>query len=133
MRKSVEISKNGSIRKKFSEVLKYKHLYILLLPTLLFYIIFCYAPMFGAVIAFQKYSITKGILGSKFIGLANFLDFINDYNFWRLLKNTISINVLNLVFGFPIPIIFALLLNEIRNLKFKKMVQTITYLPHFFL
>lgn len=115
----------------WSRILKYKHIYIILLPTILFYLIFRYLPMFGNVIAFQKFSITKGILGSPFVGLKNFADFIGNYKFWQLLRNTISINVLNLVFGFPAPILLALLLNEIRCTWYKKTVQTITYMPHF--
>lgn len=118
-------------KRRIHTLLKYKHIYLILLPTLLFYAIFCYAPMFGTVIAFQKFSITKGILGSRFVGLANFKDFLTNYKFWQLLRNTLSINVLGLVFGFPAPIIFALLLNEIRAEKFKKITQTITYMPHF--
>lgn len=118
-------------KRRIDTLLKYKHIYLILLPTLLFYAIFCYAPMFGTVIAFQKFSITKGILGSRFVGLANFKDFLTNYKFWQLLRNTLSINVLGLIFGFPAPIIFALLLNEIRSSWFKRITQTITYMPHF--
>lgn len=110
---------------------KYRQVYLMLLPTLILYALLCYAPMFGTVIAFQKYSITKGILGSKFIGLGNFIDFLSNYKFWQLMRNTIMLNLYNLVFGFSAPIIFALLLNEIRNERFKRTVQTITYMPHF--
>ena len=112
-------------------ILKYKDIYLLLLPTLLFYLIFCYVPMFGTVIAFQDYKITKGILGSDFVGLQNFVDFLSNYKFWQLLRNTLTINLWGLVFTFPAPIIMALMLNEVKNLRFKKSVQTITYLPHF--
>ena len=112
-------------------ILKNKHIYIILLPAIVFYLIFCYAPMGGLVIAFQKFSITKGILGSPWVGFKNFQSFLSDYNFWRLLRNTLMINFWELLFGFPAPIIFSLLLNEIRKDKFKKTVQTITYMPHF--
>ena len=81
--------------------------------------------------AFQKYSITKGIFGSEFVGLKNFKSFLTAYNFWQVLKNTLLINIYDLIFGFPAPIIFALLLNEIRQKKFKRLVQTASYLPHF--
>lgn len=108
-----------------------KHIYILLLPAILFYVIFHYIPMFGTVIAFQDYSVTKGILGSKWVGFKNFLDFFRNYKFGELLVNTLRINIMQLAIGFPTPIVFALLLNELRNLKFKKAVQTITYMPHF--
>ncbi len=118
-------------RQRFGTLLKYKHIYLILLPTLLFYLLFHYGPMFGAVIAFQKFSITKGILGSRWVGLDNFVDFLSNYKFWQLLRNTLSINLLGLVFGFPAPIILALLLNEVQAQRFKKAVQTITYMPHF--
>ena len=122
------VAKKKSLLKR---MLEYKHIYIILLPTLLYFIIFKYAPMFGNIIAFQDYKITKGILGSEFVGLKNFVDFLTNYKFTELLKNTISINLLNLALGFPAPILLALLLNEVKNLKFKKSVQTITYMPHF--
>ncbi len=115
----------------WKEVKKHKSIYLIFLPTLLFYLIFRYLPMFGTVIAFQDYSITRGIFGSKFVGLENFRNFLTSYNFVRLLRNTLVINGLNLVIGFPLPIILALLLNEIKNLRFKKSIQTITYLPYF--
>ena len=115
----------------WNRIMRYKHIYIILFPTLLFYLIFCYAPMFGAVIAFQKFSITKGFLDSPFVGLENFRNFLNNYKFWQLMRNTLSINVLGLIFAFPAPIIFALLMNELRCQWFKKTVQTITYMPHF--
>lgn len=120
-------------RKKslWKEVLECKHLYIILLPAVLYYAIFCYAPMGGLVIAFQKYSVTRGILDSAWVGLENFKSFLSDIYFWRLLKNTLLINFWSLIFGFPAPIILALLLNEIKNKRFKKAVQTITYMPHF--
>ena len=81
--------------------------------------------------AFQKYSLTKGIWGSKWIGLDNFRSFLSTYNFWNLMRNTLLISVYNIVVNFPAGIILALLLNEVRNLKFKKLVQTVTYMPHF--
>lgn len=120
-------------RKKslWKEVLECKHLYIILLPAVLYYAIFYYAPMGGLVIVFQKYSVTRGILDSAWVGLENFKSFLSDIYFWRLLKNTLLINFWSLIFGFPAPIILALLLNEIKNKRFKKAVQTITYMPHF--
>ena len=106
-------------------------IYILLLPILLYFLIFRYIPMFGNIIAFQDYSITRGILNSRFVGLKNFTDFLSSYKFWTLMRNTLSISLLEILFGFPSPIIFALLLNEVKHLRFKKSVQTITYMPHF--
>ncbi len=115
----------------WKEIKKHKSIYMIFLPTLLFYIIFLYAPMFGNVIAFQNYSITRGIFGSKFVGLKNFIDFLTNYKFFQLLRNTLVINIMGLVFSFPAPIILALLLNEVHSLKFKKLVQTVTYMPYF--
>ena len=112
-------------------IAKYKHIYIILLPVLLYYLIFCYLPMAGNIMAFQKYSITKGIFRSKFVGLANFKSFLTAYNFWQVMRNTLLINIYDLAIGFPAPIILALLLNEVRHIRFKKAVQTITYMPHF--
>ncbi|MBQ8525455.1 MAG: sugar ABC transporter permease [Clostridia bacterium] len=125
---SVQPLHKKSLLKRMAE---YKHIYIILLPTLLYYLIFKYIPMFGNVIAFQKYSITKGIFESRFVGMKNFVDFLTNYKFWELLRNTLSINFYDLLFGFPAPILLALLLNEVRVLWFKKSVQTITYMPHF--
>lgn len=105
--------------------------YLMFLPTLLFYLIFMYIPMSGNIIAFQNYTTAKGILGSKFVGLENFVDFLTNYKFFSLLKNTLVINLLGLLITHPAPIILALLLNEVRNAKFKKTVQTITYMPYF--
>ena len=113
------------------KICKNKHIYILLLPALITYFLFYYVPMGGLVIAFQKFSITKGIFKSPYVGFENFKNFLSDVYFWRLLKNTLTINLLKLLIGFPIPIIFALLLNEINSNKFKKVVQTVTYMPHF--
>ena len=121
----------GRNKTTWQRMLEYKHIYIILLPTLLYYLIFKYIPMFGNIIAFQKYSITKGFLASRFVGFGNFVEFLTNYKFWELLRNTLSINFYNLLFGFPAPIILALLLNEVRNYRFKKSVQTITYMPHF--
>lgn len=115
----------------WADIKKRKNIYIMLIPILLYYIIFYYVPMFGNVIAFQDYKITKGILDSRFVGFKHFSTFLHDFYFWRLLRNTIVINLYNLVFSFPTPIILALLLNEVHNKTFKKCVQTITYMPHF--
>ena len=103
----------------------------MVIPVLLYYIIFCYKPMYGAVIAFQDYSVADGIMGSPWVGMKHFKDFVMEPDFWRLIKNTLAISIYGLIFGFPAPIIFALLLNEIRQKKFKRLVQTASYLPHF--
>lgn len=106
-------------------------LYILALPVLVFYIIFCYKPMYGAVIAFMDYTPASGIGGSEWVGLDNFIRFFTSPYFGRLMKNTLLLSIYSIAFGFPAPIILALLLNEVRNARFKRFSQTITYLPHF--
>lgn len=103
----------------------------MIVPCALFTLVFSYLPMGGIIMAFQDYNIFKGFFGSRFVGLKQFEQFFLDPNVLLALKNTMGMNVLGLVLGFPIPIIFALLLNEMRNLRFKKLTQTISYLPHF--
>ena len=115
----------------WKQIKKHKTVYLIFLPTLLFYFIFMYIPMFGTVIAFQDYSIARGFLRSEFVGFENFVDFLTNYKFFQLLRNTLVINGLNLLIGFPAPIILALMLNEVRSLRFKKSIQTITYMPYF--
>lgn len=108
-----------------------KYNYLLLLPAIIYYVTFHYAPMYGAQIAFRDYYVTKGILGSTWVGFKYFEQFFTSYYFSRLLTNTVLLSGYNILFGFPAPILLALLLNEVRNELFKKTVQTITYLPHF--
>jgi putative aldouronate transport system permease protein len=103
----------------------------MLLPVLLYYLVFHYLPMYGAVIAFQDFNLVKGVFGSAWVGLQNFQDFFSSVYFSRLIFNTVAINVLDVVFGFPAPIILALLINELRWNPFRRLVQTVTYLPHF--
>ena len=113
------------------DLVKNYGLYLLLVPAILFYTLFCYKPHYGAIIAFKRYVPTKGIIASPWVGLTHFEAFFGSYYFWRLLRNTLTISLSSLVIGFPAPIIFALLLNELRSERFKKIVQTVTYLPHF--
>lgn len=108
-----------------------KSLYLLVLPVVIFYVLFHYKPMYGAIIAFKDYTPRLGVTGSPWVGFDNFTRFFNSVYFERLMRNTISLSLSNLLFGFPAPIILALLLNEVRNKRFKKLTQTITYLPHF--
>lgn len=108
-----------------------KYKYLLILPVLIFLAIFAYKPMYGLIIAFKNYRPRLGIEGSKWVGLLNFQNFFTDVYFVRLLRNTLSISLLTIIFGFPAPILLALLLNEVRNTKFKRTVQTITYMPYF--
>ncbi len=106
-------------------------LYLLVLPVLLFYVLFAYKPMYGALIAFKDYTPALGFADSPWVGFDNFKRFFDGIYFGRLMKNTILLSFYNLIFGFPAPVILALLLNEVRNQKFKRLTQTITYLPHF--
>lgn len=108
-----------------------RYLYALSIPFLLYYLIFHYGPMSGLLMAFQDFSIVDGIWGSPFNGIENFVRFFESQYFWRLIKNTFLLSIYNLVWAFPAPLILALLLNEVRNEKFKRTVQTVTYLPHF--
>ena len=106
-------------------------LHAFMLIPLIYIIIFAYVPMFGLQIAFKNYTIRAGVFGSPWAGFRHFETFFNSFHFWRSLRNTIVISLYSLCVGFPIPIIFALLMNLVRNLRFRKVVQTVTYLPHF--
>jgi len=106
-------------------------IYLMLLPVVTYYILFHYMPMYGAQIAFKNFDVNQGIWGSPFTGFRHFLSFFNSYYFKRLITNTILLSGLDILFGFPAPIILALLLNEVKKLRFKKIVQTVSYLPHF--
>lgn len=109
----------------------YRALYLLLLPGLLYFALFKYVPMAGVVVAFKQYNLSLGIWDSKWIGFDNFSTFFNGVYFWQILRNTLLISLYKLLFGFPAPIILALLLNEIQMNGYKKFVQTVTYMPHF--
>lgn len=119
--------KSGTIR----NMREYWQAYIIFLPVLIWFIVFCYAPMGGLVIAFKKFSVLKGISASPWVGWANFSQLFSTPTFITSIKNTLIISLLNLFIGFPIPIIFAVLLDEQKNLRYKKIVQTVSYLPHF--
>lgn len=117
---------------QFTKVLnRDKYLLLLILPVLLYYFVFHYIPMYGVIIAFKNFKPLKGILGSAWVGFDYFTMFFKSVYFWRLLKNTLLLSLYSLLWGFPIPILFALLLNELKEGIFKKSVQTISYLPHF--
>lgn len=106
-------------------------LFLIAIPGILFYILFAYMPIYGAIIAFKDYSPGLGIMGSPWVGLKHFKDFFSDVYFGRAVKNTIILNFYLIVFGFPAPVILALLLNELKLKHFKRTVQTISYMPHF--
>jgi len=111
---------------------KHKYLYLFFaLPVVIYFVVFKYVPLYGLQIAFKDFKTGRGIWGSEWVGLKHFTDFFGNIYFWRLISNTLRISLLGLVLGFPAPIIFALLLNEVRHKFFKKTIQTLTYLPHF--
>lgn len=118
----------GRIKK---ELFINRYLYILAVPVVLYYLLFCFGPMSGVIIAFKNYQLSEGIFGSEWVGFKYFKEFFKGMYFTRTLRNTLLISLYDIIFGFPIPIVFALMINEIENLKFKKLVQTATYLPHF--
>lgn len=107
------------------------HLYLMVLPALVYVLVFLYGPMYGVQLAFKDFSAMKGVWGSEWIGFDNFSRFFKGYNFWPLIGNTFGISLYQLLIGFPAPIILALLLNEIRSVKYKKVIQMVTYAPHF--
>lgn len=109
----------------------YRLFYLMMLPGLLYFAVFRYLPMFGLVIAFKDYDIFKGIWASQWVGLKNFRELFHSSDFWNVLTNTLKISFAKIVIGFPIPIILAILLNEMRSVRFKKVIQTLLYLPHF--
>lgn len=132
------IKTNASTQKRLSlgqrltiDLKRNKELYLLIIPVVAYYIIFHYGPIYGASIAFKQFVPAKGILGSPWVGFQHFRDFFESFYFWRLLRNTLTISITSILFGFPAPIILALLINELRSRVFSRTVQTITYMPHF--
>ncbi|WP_409344753.1 ABC transporter permease [Paenibacillus sp. MBLB4367] len=115
----------------WSDLLRDKYLFLLALPGIAYFILFKYLPIGGLLIAFQNYSPYFGILKSEWVGLAHFQRFFSNDDFYMLLRNTLVINLLNLTFFFPFPIVLSLLLNELRSMAFKRTVQSIIYIPHF--
>ena len=118
-------------REKKKSVWKNWQLYIMCLPAVIYFLIFAYKPMYGIIIAFKNYSMRKGIMGSPWIGFGNFERLFSSYWFPIILKNTLTLSGLTLILGFPIPILLALILNEVQNSRFRKGFQTISYAPHF--
>jgi len=133
--KSVQIRSRRPLAQRFVRALnRDKYLYLIMLLPAVYYILFCYYPMYGVTLAFKQYKPKLGILGSPWAsqnGMKYVLQVVNDPYFWTVFKNTIVLNLTNLVISFPAPIILALLLNEVASSKYKRIVQTITYLPHF--
>lgn len=104
---------------------------VLCLLPVTYYIVFHYLPMYGVQIAFKNYVAALGITGSPWVGFRQFERFFNSYQFWPLIRNTLSLSISQLIFGFPIPILLAIMLNQLKQYRFKKFVQTVTYCPHF--
>lgn len=119
------------LKQMWSGIARDKFLYVLALPGLLYFLIFKYVPMWGIVISFQNYSPYQGVLGSPWVGFEHFQRFFANPDFYTLFRNTMAINVLSLVFFFPLPILLSLMLNEVRTMVYKKIIQSIVYLPHF--
>lgn len=124
-------SRQAALHKKLRLAANNWQIYLLILPGLIYYLIFVLGPVWGLSIAFLDYDAFRGMAASKFVGLENFIDFFEDRNFIPMLRNTLVISLMNLVFYFPAPIVLALLLNEVRSERFKRINQTIVYLPHF--
>ena len=123
------------LNKKWNMFIRYirnnYQIYFLMLPAIIFIFIFHYIPMYGVQIAFRNFTFKSGIWGSEWAGLVHFKRFITGPNFWPLIRNTLAIKIYSLIFGFPVPILLALMLNEVRMKKFKKTIQMLSYIPHF--
>ncbi|WP_079914107.1 sugar ABC transporter permease [Paenibacillus sp. 32352] len=118
-------------RKLGLDIKRDRYLYLMALPGIVFFLIFKYVPMWGIVIAFQNYSPFGGVSHSPWVGLEHFQRFFSTTDFWLLFRNTLAINVLNLLFFFPLPILVSLMLNELRSVIYKRFIQSVIYLPHF--
>ena len=135
MSPQASVREKGNTRKKIADlrhrIRMDRGLVLLSILPLAYFIIFKYVPIYGLLIAFKDFSPVRGILGSEWVGLKWFLQFFSSHYFSRLIRNTLLISVYSLIFGFPVPIAFALLLNEVKNASYKRIVQTVSYLPHF--
>ena len=130
MKSKLKAVKPKAGKKLTTRIWKCKEYYLMLLPATIYVLLFCYAPMYGLQIAFKNYKVSLGVAASPWIGFRNFADFFQSYYFGTLLKNTLILSLYSLVVGFPIPIIVALILNEMKG-RFKKFTQTVLYAPHF--
>lgn len=121
--------------KRSEKALRYiwtnKHLYLMLLPVIVYYLVFKYYPMYGSIIAFKEFKLSKGIFNSPWIGFKYFEKLMKSKEFIQVFKNTLLISIMNLCFSFPVPIIMSLMINEVKNNKMKRMIQTIIYVPYF--
>ena len=128
---ALPVKKRSGLKYTLGQYWKYRWLIAIMLPSIVMLIIFKYVPIYGVQIAFKNFRLKQGIWGSPWVGLNVFRKVFNMPIFWTAFKNTLILGVMNLVIGFPMPVILALLLNEIRNERYKKTLQTISYLPHF--
>ncbi|KAF6636441.1 sugar ABC transporter permease [Paenibacillus sp. EKM208P] len=128
---NMKMKKNKRTTESLLRMQKHKLLYLMVLPGLVYFIIFKYFPMGGLVIAFQDYQAFQGITGSPWVGMKHFIRLFTEPTFFMLLRNTLVLFALNIVIFFPLPIILALMLNEVRKMFFKNIIQTIIYIPHF--
>ena len=124
-------SRSDIRKRRWKQIKKSKYLYLIFLLPFLYYVIFQYAPMYGVLIAFKDYNIVRGIFESPWVGFKHFEKFLLDPYFWKLVRNTLLLNLYNLLWGFPVPIILALLLNRIQRTGIKKKIQLLIYAPNF--
>lgn len=115
----------------WSQLKKHRYIYLMILPVLIYYILFHYLPMGGLVIAFQNYKPRLGYAGNEWVGMKHFADFLTGKYAWRVIRNTLTLNLYLLAFGFPAPILLALMMNEMKGNLYKKTLQTVSYMPHF--
>lgn len=122
---------NSRLKRRLKAIAGNYQLYLFILPTLVFFAIFSYWPMYGVTIAFKDFSVARGIMDSPWVGLKHFDRFFTSFNFWQLIRNTLGLSIFGLLVTFPLPIILALSLNQVTNLRYKKFVQTTVYAPFF--
>ncbi len=115
----------------WKKIKKSKYLYLMMLIPLVYYVLFHYMPLYGVLISFKDYKVAKGVWGSPWVGFKWFEKFLTDEYFWKLVRNTLLLNIYGLLWGFPIPIALALMLNEVSSSGFKRIIQSVSYLPHF--
>lgn len=118
----------GMLGKDF---IRNRYVYLMAVPVVAYYVLFHYMPMYGVIISFKRFAPAQGIMGSEWVGLKHFVDFFGSYYFVRLIRNTILLSLSSLLWGFPAPILLALLIHEVGGVRFKRVVQSVTYVPHF--
>jgi len=122
----------GKMKKStWKKIKKSKYLYLMMLIPIVYYVLFHYMPLYGVLIAFKDYKVAKGVWGSPWVGFKWFAKFLTDEYFWKLVRNTLLLNIYGLLWGFPIPVVLALMLNEVTHSGFKRIIQSVSYLPHF--